>query len=142
MGPIYRDIDHYVAPYFPVLLVAPAIAIDVIHNKFRNINNFYKAIMMGVSFCIIFLLVQWHFSEFLLSEYARNWFFAGDNTFPYWVRVNENNYKFWFLDWTPYGQRTEMERVTFVNFGFLIIFTIIFSYLGTLFGSWIKKVKR
>ena len=142
LGPIYRDIDHYVAPYFPVLLVAPAIAIDVIHNKFRNINNFYKAIMMGVSFCIIFLLVQWHFSEFLLSEYARNWFFAGDNTFPYWVRVNENNYKFWFLDWTPYGQRTEMERVTFVNFGFLIIFTIIFSYLGTLFGSWIKKVKR
>ena len=97
---------------------------------------------MGCSFCIIFFLVQWHFAEFLLSEYARNWFFAGDNTLPYWARVNENNYKFWFVDFTPYGQKAEMEKVTVQNFGFLIIFTIMFSYLGSFFGGWIKKVKR
>ena len=142
LGPIYRDIDHYVAPYFPVLIVAPAIAIDLIHNKFQKQNSLIKPIMMGGAFCIIFSLIQWNFAEFLLSEHARNWFFAGDNTFPYWVRVNENNYKFWFLDWTPYGNRTEMERVSIYNFSFLIIFTIVFSYLGSFFGSWIKKVKR
>ena len=37
---------------------------------------------------------------------------------------DENNYKFWFLDWTPYGHRTELERVSIYNFGFLIIFTV------------------
>ena len=142
LGPIYRDIDHYVAPYFPVLLVAPAIAIDVIHNKFRNINNFYKAIMMGVSFCIIFLLVQWHFSEFLLSEYARNWFFAGDNNFPYWVSMGERSYEFWFQEWTPYGQKSELKKITLGNFGMLTVFTIICSYLGSFFGTWIRQIKR
>ena len=52
------------------------------------------------------------------------------------------NYKFWFVDVTPYGQKSEMEKVTINNFGFLTVFTIICSYLGSFFGAWIKEVKR
>jgi len=142
LGPIYRDVDHYVAPYFPVLLVIPALGVDILHRKIKSGNRIVKAAMIGVCFCITFFVVQWHFAEFLLTENARNWFFAADNNIPYWVRMGERSYEFWFQEWTPYGQKSEMKKMTLGNFGLLTIFTIIFSYLGSFFGTWIRQIKR
>ena len=31
LGPIYREVTSYIAPYFPVLLIIPAIFIDIIY---------------------------------------------------------------------------------------------------------------
>ena len=85
LGPIYRNIDHYVAPYFPALLIIPALAVDLLHNEFKKSNRILKAAIFGVCFSIIFFVVQWYFAEFLLSEYANNWFFASENNTPYWI---------------------------------------------------------
>jgi hypothetical protein len=101
-----------------------------------------QAAMIGVCFCITFFVVQWHFAEFLLSEKARNWFFAADNNIPYWVRMGKRSYEFWFQEWTPYGQKSELKKMTLGNFGLLTIFTIICSYLGSFFGTWIRQIKR
>ena len=39
-------------------------------------------------------------------------------------------------------QKSEMKKMTLGNFGLLTIFTIIFSYLGSFFGTWIRQIKR
>ncbi|GIS71423.1 MAG: hypothetical protein CM1200mP10_10000 [Candidatus Neomarinimicrobiota bacterium] len=142
LGPIYRDVDHYVAPYFPVLLFIPALGVDILHHKIKSSNRIVKTSIIGVCFCITFFVVQWNFAEFLLSEKARNWFFAADNNFPYWVRMGERSYEFWFEEWTPYGQKSELKKITLGNFGLLTVFTIICSYLGSFFGTWIRQIKR
>jgi len=56
--------------------------------------------------------------------------------------MGERSYEFWFQEWTPYGQKSELKKMTLGNFGLLTIFTIIFSYLGSFFGTWIRQVKR
>ena len=40
------------------------------------------------------------------------------------------------------GQKHELKKITLGNFGLLTIFTILFSYLGSFFGTWIRKIKR
>ena len=142
LGPIYRNIDHYVAPYFPALLVIPAFAIDLLHSELSKSNRILKAAIFGVCFSIIFFVVQWYFAEFLLSEHANNWFFASDNNKPYWIKIGEHENKFWFQEFKPYGQKIQMKKVTFANFGLLTVFTITFCYMGSYFGSWIRKIKR
>ena len=42
LGPIYRDVTTFVAPYFPVLLFIPTIAIDLLYPKIRLLNIFTK----------------------------------------------------------------------------------------------------
>ena len=142
LGPIYRNIDHYVAPYFPALLIVPAFAIDLLHSERSKSNRILKAAIFGVCFSIIFFVVQWYFAEFLLSEHANNWFFASDNNKPYWIKIGEHENKFWFQEFKPYGQKIQMKKVTFANFGLLTVFTITFCYMGSYFGSWIRKIKR
>ena len=142
LGPIYRDLDHYVAPYFPVLLVIPALVLDILHHKIKSGSRIVQTAIIGICFCITFFVAQWYFAEFLLTENARNWFFAGDNNFPYWVSMGERSYEFWFQEWTPYGQKHELKKMTLGNFGLLTIFTILFSYLGSFFGTWIRQIKR
>ena len=142
LGPIYRNIDHYVAPYFPALLVIPAFAIDLLHSELSKSNRILKVAIFGVCFSIIFFVVQWYFAEFLLSEHANNWFFASDNNKPYWIKIGEHENKFWFQELKPYGQKIQMKKVTFANFGLLTVFTITFCYMGSFFGSWIRKIKR
>ena len=130
------------APYFPVLLVIPALGVDILHHNIKSDSRIVQTSMIGVCFCITFFVVQWNFAEFLLSEKARNWFFAADNNFPYWVRMGERSYEFWFEEWTPYGQKSELKKITLGNFGLLTVFTIICSYLGSFFGTWIRQIKR
>ncbi len=111
LGPIYRDVDHYVAPYFPVLLVIPALGVDILHHKIKSGNRIVQTAMIGICFCITFFVAQWYFAEFLLTENARNWFFAANNNFPYWVSMGERSYEFWFQEWTPYGQKHELKKL-------------------------------
>ena len=40
LGPIYREVTSYVAPYFPVLLFIPAIAIDILYPRIQSFNIF------------------------------------------------------------------------------------------------------
>ena len=50
LGPIYRPIDHYVAPPFPPLLLIPAVIIDLYRQKFNTKNNVIKAVVLGIIF--------------------------------------------------------------------------------------------
>ena len=94
LGPIYRPIDHYVAPPFPPLLFIPAVIIDLYRQKFNIQNKIINAVILGIIFSSIILLTQWFFSEFLLSENGRNWIFGTDRNKPFWVPVGAFNYQF------------------------------------------------
>jgi hypothetical protein len=79
LGPIYVQLDRFLPPPFPLLLVAPAIAIDITMRSFsRRMNDWVLAAMLGALFLVVFFAVQWPFADFLRSTWARNRFFASD----------------------------------------------------------------
>jgi hypothetical protein len=76
LGPIYVQVERFVPPNFPVLIVAPAIAIDVVMRRVGRGRDWRLAAATAIVFMAVFLPAQWVFADFYLSPWGRNWFFA------------------------------------------------------------------
>lgn len=74
LGPIYVPIDHFMPPDFPLLLVVPAVAIDLVVRRSTpgRWRDWGTAALVAALFLVVFLAVQWPFADFLMSEWARN----------------------------------------------------------------------
>src|SRR5262249_47637179 len=80
LGPIYVPVDHFVPPDFPILLVVPAFCIDLLMHRVAGLKgrDWMLAAIIGVGFVGVLLAVQWPFANFLMTPWARNWFFISD----------------------------------------------------------------
>ncbi len=79
LGPINMPMDHMVPPLFPMLLVVPALAIDlVLQRREGKRAGWLDALVMGAGVPCLFFVVHWFFADFQLSPASRNGFFAGD----------------------------------------------------------------
>jgi len=78
LGPIYVQLDRFMPPDFPLLLIVPALAIDVVLQRARasGTSDWLVAAAIAAVFVVTFVAAQWPFAHFLMSPGARNWFFA------------------------------------------------------------------
>ena len=86
----------------------------------------------GTLFAAIFGVVQWHFSEFLLSPAAQNWFFVGGRHWPY------NSNPEWFQKFWKNGADLLDVRAIAKIWGI----ALVSSALGLATGNWMARVKR
>jgi len=85
LAPIRNDLAVMMPPWFPLLLIVPAVAIDVLMRRFDGRgNDWLLAAALGTAFFVTFLPAQWYFAEFLMTDWARNPFFA-THLVPYMV---------------------------------------------------------
>lgn len=90
-GPIFNPRDHLLPPPFPLLLVAPAFAIDLLRARSARGGDWIAAIEAGLAFWLVFVVVQWTFSGFMLSPAADNWFFAGGGQhWPFFLQIQSS----------------------------------------------------
>ena len=78
LGPIYVQMDRFLPPEPPLLLIVPAIAIDVLMRRFGRGSDWKLSAILGAVFLAVFIAVQWPFADFLMSPGARNWIFRTD----------------------------------------------------------------
>ena len=76
LGPVYNKITHLVSPFFPLLIIAAAICIDLLRPKIRERGPWFQAAVLGTVFIAVMVAVQWPFANFLLAPASRNWFFG------------------------------------------------------------------
>ena len=78
LGPIYVQVDRFMPPDFPLLLIVPALVIDVLMRRFASggWKDWGLAALLGVAFVVAFAAVQYPFADFLMSPWARNDFFV------------------------------------------------------------------
>ena len=134
LGPIYRDITHYVPLDFPVLLIVPALAMDLVYARVKDWPQLRAGAALGVTFVVALLAVQWPFSSFLM-EHGRNWFFHTDN-FVYWQSVASEKFAFQF---TPRAADAAPFWLDLLYAGVLATLT---STLGLGRGHWMRRVQR
>src|ERR1051326_1051507 len=96
LGPIYVAIDRFMPPDFPLLLVVPAIGLDLLMQRAGRINEWALAFVASIVFVVVFALAQYPFADFLMTPAARNRLF-GTHWMPYsippvvqqrWFRLN------------------------------------------------------
>jgi hypothetical protein len=133
LAPILHKVSHMVSMPFPLLLVVPAFALDLVMKKIEDRSLWMQALITGLVFFSVLLITQWFFSYFLMSPYARNWVFA-THAWPYYRILPATRFEF-----KPF-MGTEAEY--FRGFLIAIVFSLCSSWLGLKWGNWMRRVQR
>ena len=135
LGPVFTNVTHMIPLEFPVLIIIPAIIIDLLLNRFEQKNKWLLAVMLGLAYVAVMLVVHWPLGNFLISPAARNWIF-GQNYFAYAVPPSEYHFQFEFID----------REATFALFcrGVAIAFciAILSSRIGLAGGDALRRLRR
>jgi hypothetical protein len=135
LGPVFTNVTHMVPMGFPVLLIFPAIALDVVLNRFADRNRWLQAAIAGSAFLGVLLIVHWPWANFMISPAARNAFF-GQNYFPYAFPPS-----MYHLAWE--FQHSDATRGAFLlGLGLAWIFAIVSCRIGLQFGDKLVHLQR
>ena len=132
LAPVFNPVTHMVAPPFPLLLVAPAAALDLLMRRVGPGRDWQLSVAAGLAFLAVFLGVQWFFTEFLLSSHARNFFFGVDQ-WDYSSRLGPWRYQFW---------RIQGDPVTPQGLAIAAGLAAASARIGLWWGNWMARVQR
>jgi hypothetical protein len=136
LGPVLTPVTQFVPPNFPLLLIVPAIAIDLLRRLFKGRTGtgamWLQAVVLGTAFLATFLAVQWPFATFLVSPAGHNAFF-GTIYFDYGTSPNGYNFRGIFVP-----TERNFARMMMLALGAAIVTTRI----GLGWGTWMRTVKR
>jgi len=132
LGPIYVEVDRFMPTDFPLLLIVPAFAVDlVMHRSRRQINDWVLALLASAVFLVAFIAVQYPFADFLMMPWARNWFF-GSHRMPY--SVDPSMQARWYLMKPP-------DRLA-VGLPIALAIGYASARFGLWWGNWMSRVQR
>jgi len=135
LGPVFTNVTHMVPLDFPVLIIVPAVLIDLILNRWGAKNRWLLATVLGVTYVAAMLAVQWPFGEFLITPAARNWIF-GQGYFAYAVSPSEYHFQWEFGD----VAKTTGEFLK--GMGIATLTAIFTSWVGLSAGNGIARLRR
>jgi hypothetical protein len=152
IAPVYNPLDHLMPPPFPLLLVLPALVVDlVLKRKEESLLTsaatkktvqlpgwMYSSLSIGmvaVGFAAILVALQWFFSEFLLSSVADNWFFAGGGRhWPFFLRISEQARR---VFWNGAGDELNESSVLVI-----VALAMVSTRVGAWVGKWLKGLRK
>ncbi len=129
LGPIFVQIDRFMPPDFPLLLVVPALAIDLVMQRTKG--DWLLAALVAVTFVAVLLAVQWPFAEFLMTPAARNFFFISDRM-PY--SVDPTIQARWYRLGPPDDIALGLVFATVIGF--------VSARCGLWWGNWMARAQR
>jgi hypothetical protein len=139
LAPIYTSVTHMVPPSFPLLLVAPALAVVVSAPVIGGRHDWLTSLVLGVAFVCVLAAVQWYFADFLLSPAARNYVFAGDQ-WAYMARPGAWQHRFWNLARDAAGHPS---RILFLEgLGVAAAIAAVSARVGLWVGNGMSRVMR
>jgi len=135
LGPVYQQVTHFIPPHFPLLLIVPAIALDLLWERTRNWNAWLLAVLSGVVFYVVFLAAQWPFADFLMSPASRNWFF-GTHYLDYATHPSSNAARHVFYPL----EKSLGEFWKQMAYG--LVFAMLTMRIGIAWGNWMRTIRR
>lgn len=134
LGPVYQHVTHFIPPEFPILLIVPAFALDLLWQRAKGWKPWKMAAVSAPVFVGLLLAVEWPFADFLMSPAARNRFFG-------------TMYLFYGLPpWSHMARNEFLSLETAGEFWRGIVLAVIAATLAIRFGisrgEWLSQVKR
>ena len=133
LAPVMRQVERMVPPSFPILLVAPALVVDFLINRMPmgagRVRQWLGAVAAGLAATLALGVVQWFFAGFLLTEHARNFFFAADQ-WDYHLPPGAFQYEFWG------------PPLAAADAGWVALAAAASALGGLWWGNWMARVRR
>jgi hypothetical protein len=133
LGPVYQPITHFIPLEFPVLVLFPAVALDLVRAKLGAWAGWKQALALGPVFVATLVAVQWPFASFLLSSASKNAIFG-------------THYLAYFIP--PYFKvvrgefATEPWSTTAIGLAIAVLAATLSSAVGLLAGELMRRVRR
>lgn len=134
LGPVYQHVTHFIPEPFPILLIVPALALDLLWARTRSWNLWKLAAISAAVFVVFLLAAEWPFASFLMSAASRNRFFG---TMYFWYGLPPTSHMVRSLFWDE-ESRAHFWRGIALAF---VFGTVSFRW-GLSRGEWLRAVKR
>jgi len=134
LGPVYRQVTHLVPAEFPLLLILPALLLDLLFTRTAHWNKWLLSAVAGFLFLAVFLAVQWPFATFLHSPAARNWFF-GAMYFDYNLPPTSRYVRYLFFN-------NETASGFWLQMSLAALFAMLTTRIGITCGEWMQRIRR
>jgi hypothetical protein len=134
LGPVFNPVTHMIPAKFPILILVPALALDLLWQRVKNWKPWQIALVSGVVFIIVLTAVEWPFANFLMTDASKNRFF-GTIYFDYnsrpmsWDRMRQ-----WF--------QPDHGVALFAGLARASVYASISTWIGLQFGRWMRGVQR
>ena len=133
LAPIFNPVDRMVTDAWPLLLVVPAVAIDLLLLRAPADRPRWRlAALLAATFVAIFFVVQWTSAIFLLSDLADNRFFANHH----WSYGSPPG------DWMREFWAVERDPVTPLSLAAALGLAFASSWVALAWGDWMRRVQR
>jgi hypothetical protein len=134
LGPVYHLVTHFVPPPFPLLLIAPALALDLLWARTDGWRPGRLALGSGALFFVVFLAVQWPFAGFLQTPAARNAVFGADY-FDYATPHSSFEYRHLLF-------RHRSRATLVVGLAEALAISVVTTRIGLAWGDWMRRIRR
>lgn len=134
LGPVFRDVRHFIPAGFPLLILIPAFALDLLWPRIARRPAWQQALVLGPLFLAVLIAVQWPFADFLQSPAARNAFFGSA-----YIDYNQSaqgfaaTYRF-----VPGGPPSAFR----IGMAIALACSVASIWAGMAAGDWLKRVRR
>lgn len=135
LGPIYNRITNFQPYHFPMVLIVPAVAIDFLMEKYKNMNHWLLALLIAGGFLLLLFPTQWLMGDLLMSPVGRTWFFGQESW--YYGANPDYEYRFAFAPWSV-SSGSELIKGLLIALGLGYVSTRV----GLVWGNWMKKIQR
>ncbi|AXC13131.1 hypothetical protein ACPOL_3852 [Acidisarcina polymorpha] len=134
LGPVFYPVTHLVPAKFPILIIVPALALDLLWKRTRAWKTWQVALLSGAVFVAVLVAVEWPVASFLMTPASANRFF-GTMYFDY-------NSPSWGVDRLRQFIETQQGLALFRGLSLAAICASVGVWIGLSFGSWMRKVQR
>jgi len=135
LGPVFREVTHFIPWEFPLLLIVPAFVMDVIMQRTATWRPLVRALVVGLAFSAVFVAVQWPFADFMMTPAARNWFWgSGYVDFATPPRSPLARWEFFY--------REPTVQLFWRNMALAALVACFMAWLGMHLGRAMQKVRR
>lgn len=134
LGPVFQHVTQFIPPDFPVLILVPAIAFDLLLTYTEKWKPWLLSLVSAPVFVLTFVAVQWPFANFLMTKASANRFF-GTMYFDYGTPSWSHAVLRQFAD-------PEHGLVLWEGLLLAMLYAAISTWLGLGLGRWMRKIQR
>jgi hypothetical protein len=134
LGPVYQNVTHFIPPRFPVLVIIPAIVLDLLWSRIGERNKLLVAAVSGPAFVLSLVAAEWPFADFLMTRAAANRFFA--------TTMHDYGTPSWAASVTRHFVAPEYGWTLSSGLGIAMVCAVVSVWLGLMLGDWMRKIQR